>query len=100
MHIPWTEVQAVAPKIAVAGDGNCFAAPLAVVDRTDVDVEVPAWCCGNVGDASAVRRKRRVGVDLVVVGQCVHLAGVDIENLKLDRGCVGIGGVDDPTAVG
>ena len=99
VHVPRAEVQAVAAEVVVARDRDRLAAPAAIGDRPDVDVEVAARGGRHVGDAGPVGREDGVGVDLVVVGQRMRIPRGHVEDLELHRLPVVVRRVDDPAPV-
>ena len=100
MHVPLPEVEARLPVGMVPGEGGGGPGPAPLPDGTDMDVEVPVGLGGDVGQPAPVRGKRRIGVEVGIIGQSVGLPCFQVQDLKLDGAAPVIGGVDDPPAVG
>ena len=100
MHVPWPEIQPVAPEVVVGRDRHLVPGPQAVGHRPHRHVEVAVRPGRHVADPVAIGRERRVAVDVCITGQRPGLTALDIEELQLYPRAVVIGGVDDPSAVG
>ena len=100
MHVHPSEIQTIAPEIVVAGDRDLVADELAVLDRSDEDVEVSRRLRRHVGQSRPVGREPRVHVDLLVGRQRPALAGRHIHDLQLNRSPTIVRDVDDPPPVG
>ena len=100
VHVPLPEVEARLPVGMIPGEGGGRSGPTPLPDGTDMDVEIPVGLGGDVGQAAPVRGKRRIGVEVGIIGQSVGLPCFQVQDLKLDGAAPVIGGVDDPPAVG
>lgn len=69
MHVLVAEVEASAAEVIVRRDRYLLPAPLAVADRSDIEVEVTVWCGGDVGDPASVGGENGICVNEFVVCQ-------------------------------